>query len=70
MRRNALVESRLLVTGRDEVTGEQTIELAHAALIGQWQTLQGWLNDYRGTISPWGPIYHRLACAHSIVTEP
>jgi hypothetical protein len=42
-----LAEARLLVTGRDEVTGEETIEVAHEALIQQWGRLRGWLDQDR-----------------------
>ena len=41
---------RLLVMGRPEregQTGGQTVELAHEALIGNWDRLRGWLNEDR-----------------------
>jgi formylglycine-generating enzyme required for sulfatase activity len=40
-------ESRLLVTGRDQATGEETVEVAHEALIHHWARLQTWLDEDR-----------------------
>ena len=37
----------LLVIGRDEKTGEPTVEVVHEALIREWERLQGWINDDR-----------------------
>jgi hypothetical protein len=42
-----LADDRLLVTGRDEATGQETVEVAHEALIRHWGRLQGWLNADR-----------------------
>lgn len=42
-----LADARLLVTGRDEGTGEETVEVAHEALIRNWHELQSWLNGDR-----------------------
>lgn len=42
-----LADARLLVTGRDEISGEETIEVAHEALIQNWSRLQGWLDEDR-----------------------
>lgn len=42
-----LADARLTVTGRDEVTGEQTVELAHETLIHNWTRLRGWLDADR-----------------------
>ncbi|MGO7165509.1 trypsin-like peptidase domain-containing protein [Rhizobium leguminosarum] len=39
--------SRLLTLGRDAVTGEETAELVHEALIGAWSRLRGWLLEDR-----------------------
>jgi len=41
-----LADARLLVTGRD-AAGEQTLEVAHEALIRTWPRLRGWLTDAR-----------------------
>ena len=38
---------RLLVTGRDEKTGESTVEVVHEALIREWERLQKWIDDDR-----------------------
>ncbi|WP_377476197.1 MAG: pentapeptide repeat-containing protein [Microcoleus anatoxicus] len=40
----------LLVTGRNENTGEQTVEVVHEALIREWELLVGWLNKYRDVL--------------------
>ena len=42
-----LADARLVVTGRDEATGQETVEVAHEALIRHWQRLRGWLNADR-----------------------
>jgi len=45
-----LARERLLVTGRDEASGKETLEVAHEALIQHWQRLQTWLaadRDFR-----------------------
>jgi formylglycine-generating enzyme required for sulfatase activity len=39
------VEQRLLATDADAITGEETIEPAHEALLRQWSLLRGWLAD-------------------------
>ncbi len=38
-----LADDRLLVTGRDLSTGEETVEVAHEALIHNWGRLRGWI---------------------------
>ncbi|MEZ4867197.1 MAG: SUMF1/EgtB/PvdO family nonheme iron enzyme [Caldilineaceae bacterium] len=42
-----LADARLLVTGRDEESGHETVEVAHEALIRGWDALKGWLNNDR-----------------------
>jgi WD40 repeat protein len=42
----------LLVTGRNENTGEQTVEVVHEVLIREWEELQGWIN-YDRTFLTW-----------------
>jgi hypothetical protein len=42
-----LADARLLVTGGDETTGEETVEVAHEALIRRWERLKGWVNERR-----------------------
>lgn len=37
----------LLVTGWNEKTGEQTVEVVHEALIKEWKRLQQWVNEDR-----------------------
>jgi TIR domain len=41
------VEARLLTTGRDEATNEQTVEVAHEALIRNWERLVKHVNENR-----------------------
>ncbi|MGW3726418.1 nSTAND1 domain-containing NTPase [Streptomyces sp. NPDC000851] len=42
----ALAKTRLLVIGRDS-SGQETVALAHEALVRQWPTLRGWLDASR-----------------------
>jgi WD40 repeat protein len=42
-----LVGARLLVTGRDEESGNETVELVHEALLTEWDTLRSWMNEHR-----------------------
>jgi formylglycine-generating enzyme required for sulfatase activity/energy-coupling factor transporter ATP-binding protein EcfA2 len=42
-----LADARLLVTGRDEQSGSETVEVAHEALIRGWAELKVWLNSDR-----------------------
>jgi tetratricopeptide (TPR) repeat protein len=39
--------ARLLVTSRDELTGDETAELAHEALIDSWDRLKSYIDDDR-----------------------
>ncbi|OKH48879.1 nSTAND1 domain-containing NTPase, partial [Scytonema sp. HK-05] len=39
--------ARLVVTGRDEKSGEDTVEVVHEALIREWLTLREWMNANR-----------------------
>ncbi|UCH26424.1 MAG: toll/interleukin-1 receptor domain-containing protein [Trueperaceae bacterium] len=40
-----LVDAQLLFTGRDEASGEETVEFAHEALIHRWQRLADWARE-------------------------
>ena len=40
-----LADARLVVTNQDEKTQEDYIELAHEALITNWQQLEGWIQE-------------------------
>jgi WD40 repeat protein len=40
-----LADTRLIVSGRDEKTGEETIEIVHEALIREWRRMQEWLEE-------------------------
>jgi len=42
-----LANQRLVVTGRDELTGTETVEVVHEALIANWGQLQAWMNEDR-----------------------
>ncbi|MGB5685235.1 MAG: ATP-binding protein, partial [Candidatus Electrothrix sp.] len=42
-----LADKRLIVTGRDEKRGEETVEVVHEALIRRWQTLRQWVDEER-----------------------
>lgn len=45
-----LTDERLLTTGRDTVSGEETIEVSHEALIRDWPTLGRWINEARADL--------------------
>jgi formylglycine-generating enzyme required for sulfatase activity len=40
-------EARLVVTGREEQTGEETVEVVHEVLIREWGQLRGWMDENR-----------------------
>jgi WD40 repeat protein len=42
-----LASSRLVVTGREEEQGAETVEVVHEALIREWTRLRGWMEDNR-----------------------
>ena len=46
----ALADSRLLITGSDEVTGAPVVDVAHEALIRGWPRLRSWIDDARETL--------------------
>jgi sugar lactone lactonase YvrE len=43
----ALADARLVVTGQDEATGQEIVEVAHEALIRGWSRLRQWLDEDR-----------------------
>ncbi len=45
-----LVGKRLLVAGNDPARGEETVEVAHEALIRRWPRLVGWLAENRADL--------------------
>jgi TIR domain/WD domain, G-beta repeat len=61
-------ESRLLVTGLDQATGKETVEVAHEALIQHWERLRDWLDEdrefllwhqrLRGSVAEWERTKH------------
>ncbi|KAF3888330.1 MULTISPECIES: nSTAND1 domain-containing NTPase [Nostocales] len=38
-----LASDRLVVTGRDDATGKETVEIVHEALIREWERLRQWI---------------------------
>jgi WD40 repeat protein len=42
-----LADERLVVTGRDEASEEETAEIVHEALIREWERLRQWTNENR-----------------------
>jgi hypothetical protein len=52
----ALATARLLTTSGDELTGEQTVDVAHEALIRGWPRLRVWVDEDRGGLR----VLHRL----------
>lgn len=40
-------ESRLVVTGRSDKSGQETVEVVHEALIREWGRLRQWVNENR-----------------------
>jgi WD40 repeat protein len=43
----SLADARLVVSNRDEATGEETVEVVHEALIEGWQCLHEWMESER-----------------------
>ena len=43
----SLADARLVVTDRNELTGEETVELVHEALIWSWDRLKKWIDEDR-----------------------
>ena len=46
-----LANDRLLVTGRNEQTGNETVEVVHEALLQKWERLHKWINDNRAFLA-------------------
>ncbi len=42
-----LADTRLVVSNRNDATGEETVEIAHEALIGGWERLREWVEADR-----------------------
>jgi hypothetical protein len=42
-----LADARLVTTGRDAVTGQETVEVAHEILIYNWPRLHSWIEEER-----------------------
>ncbi|HEY9834503.1 MAG TPA: hypothetical protein V6D26_28395, partial [Stenomitos sp.] len=50
-RKDGLADARLVVTGRNEATGAETVEVVHEALIRKWQSLQEWIENDRAFLT-------------------
>ncbi|XQQ05672.1 MAG: ATP-binding protein [Leptolyngbya sp. IPPAS B-1204] len=46
-RKGGLADCRLVVTGRNDQTKEETVEVVHEALIREWRTLRQWIDTDR-----------------------
>lgn len=47
---DSLTEHRLLTRDRDPTTGKATVDIAHEALLHEWQRLRGWIATYRADL--------------------
>jgi hypothetical protein len=45
-----LIDERLLTSGRDSASGEETLEVSHEALIRAWPTLGRWISEARADL--------------------
>ncbi|WNZ24626.1 AAA family ATPase [Leptolyngbya sp. NK1-12] len=45
--KGGLADCRLVVTGRNDQTNEETVEVVHEALIREWRTLRQWIDTDR-----------------------
>ena len=52
-------DHRLLTIDRDPITRGPTVELAHEAILSEWQTLQSWVDDRREDLL----LHRRLSAA-------
>jgi WD40 repeat protein/DNA-binding SARP family transcriptional activator len=62
---DAFVSRRLLTVDRDPVTRGPTVEVAHEALLREWDRLRAWVDDARGDVV----VLTRLAAAAREWTE-
>jgi energy-coupling factor transporter ATP-binding protein EcfA2 len=56
-----LASARLVVTGRDEKTGLETVEIVHEALIRNWEKLRIWMQQDRD-FRHWQEQLRRVIC--------
>ncbi|MBA2575432.1 MAG: BMP family ABC transporter substrate-binding protein [Euzebyaceae bacterium] len=56
----ALVANRLLVRDRDAVSGALTLEVAHEALLSEWDRLRRWIDDGRDDLRQLAAYTHAL----------
>ena len=57
----ALADARLVVTGSDPATGQDTVEVAHDALIHDWERLRTWLEEDREFLVWRAKLLERIA---------
>jgi DNA-binding SARP family transcriptional activator/ABC-type glycerol-3-phosphate transport system substrate-binding protein/energy-coupling factor transporter ATP-binding protein EcfA2 len=58
---DALVEGRLLTVGRDERTGQPTVEVAHEAVFREWPRCQRWIENAKADIRALGELERAAA---------
>jgi len=51
-----LADARLVITGFNETTGQEEVEVIHEALIRHWPRLRDWLNENRR----WLPLHRQM----------
>lgn len=51
---------RLLSFDRDPVTGDATVEVAHEALLWEWERLAGWIDVYRADLGRHDALRHAV----------
>jgi len=64
-----LADARLLVTGRDPGSEDDTVEVAHEALIRNWPRLHDWLRQDRDDLLQWREIGRAAAAAWHVHGE-
>lgn len=56
----AFVTNRLLVRDRDARSGALTVEVAHEALLSEWERLQRWIDEGRDDLRQHGTFTHAI----------
>lgn len=54
-------QHRLLTLDRDQVTGSPTVEVAHEALLNEWERLRGWIEEANEDIRRHGTLRSAMA---------
>ena len=55
-----LAEHRLLTLGRDAVSGESVVELAHESLLWEWDRYAGWVERHRAALADRESLLHAV----------